>query len=202
MTDPGAGRSDTSDQRIWPLVVGALIVVGLLIGGGIVLAGGDRVRASSTASISARESPSPPPVDQAQLDGIYRVTLVVRSARNLASLAGIDQPVPGKRRSATWRLFPTCSVDATPCAASWEGRRPPLTLAGALWSGTIVGPRAPCLDGGRMAAPIEMRLSPQDGAIVDGAWVVRSFVGTSSVSFRCAGFAPSRGVVDVTAFRI
>jgi hypothetical protein len=202
MTDPGDGGADLSERRVWPLVVAALIVVGLLIGGGIVLAGGDPVAPASSNSASTSTSPSLPPVDQAQLGGSYRVTLVVRGARNLASLAGIDQPVPGKRRTATWRFFPTCSLDEAPCPVSWEGRRPRLELADAAWSGTIAGPPAPCLNGGRIEAPIQMHLTPQDGVIVDGRWFVRSFVGTSSVTFRCPGFAPSHGVVDVTAFRI
>jgi hypothetical protein len=202
MTDPGEGGSGQAERRVWPLVVAALIAVGLLIGGGIVLAGDGPAEPTSTISASTGVSTSPQPVTDAQLGGTYRVTLVVRSARNLASLAGIDQPVPGKRRTATWRFFPTCSQNAAPCAASWEGRRPSLEPAGPAWSATIAGPRAPCLAGGQIDAPIQMRLTPQDGVDAEGGWFVRSFVGTTSVGFRCPGFAPSRGVVDVTAFRI
>lgn len=202
MTDPGTGAGGASGRRVWPLVVAALVVVGLLIGGGVALVANDPADPSSSSSASTTASPVPPPVDQAQLAGRYRVTLVIRGATNLAVLAGVDHPVPGLRRTTSWRFFPTCAADTAPCDASWEGRRPPLSLSGSTWSATILGPPAPCLDGGHITAPIGMRLVAQDAVATDDGWVVRSFVGTSSIAFRCPGFAPSHGVVDVSGYRI
>ncbi len=201
MNDRDGGASDARGRRVWPLVVAAFVVVGLLIGGAIVLAGRDDAQVSPTVA-PGNASPSPLPLDRAQLAGSYRVTLVVRSARNLASLTGITPPVPGGRRTVTWRFFPICSQEAAPCAASWEGRSPALEPTGASWSATIQGDRAPCLDGGRIDAPTDLRLRPRDGVSSAQGWVVRSFVGTSSVAFRCPGFAPSRGVVEFSAYRL
>jgi hypothetical protein len=178
-----------------------LVVMGLLIGGAIVLAERDDAQVSPTIA-PGTTSPSPLPLDRAQLAGSYRVTLVVRSARNLASLTGITPPVPGERRTVTWRFYPTCSQESAPCATSWEGRSHDLEPSGASWSAIIEGDSAPCLDGGRIDVPTNLRLRPRDGAFAPQGWVVRSFVGTSSVAFRCPGFAPSRGVVEVSAFRL
>ena len=197
MTEPG-GR--VPERRVWPLVVGASIVVGLLLGGGVA-----RIRSDPAPPPSASATPSAstttPPLALAQLDGTYRVTLIVRGARNLALLAGIGRPVPGERRDAIWRFFPVCAPEAMPCPASWEGRRPPLSLQGERWAGTIARSRAPCRIGIRTPAPIRLSLRPQDGVTTEGAWVVRSFVGTYAVAFRCPGFAPSRGVVEVAGSR-
>jgi len=189
-----------ADRRVWPLVVGALIVVGLLIGGGIARVRNDPNPPTPPASVTPTTSPSTPPLALAQLDGPYRVTLIVRGARNLASLAGIDQPVPGDRRETVWRFFPTCSADAEPCPASWEGHRPPVFPSGDRWAGTIAG-RAPCRNGGRVQAPIVLDLRPRSGVTIGGHRVVGSFVGTYSVTFRCPGFASAHGTVEVSGFR-
>jgi len=55
---------------------------------------------SSPPSLAATAEIGLPAAGLAQLDGVYDVRLKVRSARSLAAMLGIDQPVPGKRGRA------------------------------------------------------------------------------------------------------
>lgn len=189
----GGPPPDGADRTALPFVLAALAVLGLLAGGAWILA----TRGDGTSAVPSAPAPSLP---SAQLDGPYAVTIVVRSAANLASIHGIPRPVPGSSRIATWRFYRTCDPSATPCPASWRGRGDPLTPQGAVWSGTVSGPGV-CFDGARAEATIGLRLTVREAGFVADEWVARSFTGVSSVRFHCPGFAPSRGVVDVTGVR-
>jgi hypothetical protein len=196
----GAGAARV--RLTWPIVV-SLCVIGLLAGGGLLLATDRGTQATATPP-TPTTSPGPPPLEQAQLRGSYRVRLVVRTARNLASIAGIDRPVPGSRRVGRWRFFAMCEPDGTAvaCPASWGGREGLLVPQAATWLGTVIGPRAACFGATRVPGPIELHLDARDAVMDGGAWVVRSFVGTWAVTFRCPGFAISRGTVEVSGSRL
>jgi hypothetical protein len=141
-----------------------------------------------------------PALSSARLDGAYRVRMQVRSAVNLASLEGIPHPVTGARGSAVWVFTLRCATPTT-CVARWRGRAGAIRSHGAAWSGTVTGRRAACLGKPPARAPVRLHILAQGGAMSGGDWVVSRWLGTSSVRFHCAGFAPSRGTVKVMGSR-
>ena len=52
-----------------------------------------------------------PPDEMAQLAGIYRVRLTLRSARSIGAAFGIEDPIPGKRGTDRWSFESTCDED-------------------------------------------------------------------------------------------
>jgi hypothetical protein len=137
-----------------------------------------------------------PPLSSARLDGVYRVTLRVRTATNLASLEGIPHPVTGARGTAVWVFTLRCAGPA-PCVAHWRGRAGGIRPQGSVWAGGVTGRRAACLGQPPARAPVRLQIAALAGAMSGGDWVITRWHGTSSVRFHCAGFAPSRGTVDV-----
>lgn len=199
-----AGPARSGERLIaWPLVA-ALCVTGLLAGGGLLLATGDGRRSTPTTPTISPSPTASPALEDAQLAGDYGIRLVVRTSRNLASLAGIDRPVPGRHRRGSWRFYATCDPGSSvgTCPASWGGREGALVPEGTSWIGTVVGPRAACFGDREVPGPIQLQLEARDAAEDAGTWVVRSFTGTWSVAFRCPGFAGSRGTVEVSGHRI
>jgi hypothetical protein len=139
-----------------------------------------------------------PANDLAQLDGVYDVHLKVRSARSLAAMLGIDQPVPGTRDTDEWTFESTCSPSDTACPTTWEGQGGVLRPDGRRWRGSISGPDARCGGGTRVSAPIAFDLRTLEAAVEGAIWRVRSFTGTVSIRFVCPGFGTSTGTLEVT----
>lgn len=141
-----------------------------------------------------------PAVSSARLDGVYRVALQVRTAVNLASLEGIRHPVAGARGSTSWSFTIRCA-SPTGCVAHWRGRMGAIRPQGAVWAGTVTGRRAACLGKPPARAPVRLRIVTLGGVMSGNDWVISRWRGTSSVRFHCAGFAPSRGTVEVVGAR-
>jgi hypothetical protein len=139
-----------------------------------------------------------PPMEVAQLDGIYDVRLKVRSARSLGAMLGIEQPVPGKRDTDQWTFDSTCSPQGAACPTTWEGQDGVLRPDGSRWRGSISGPDAQCGGGTKAAAPIAFDLRTVEAAAQGPIWRVRSFTGVVSIRFVCPGFGPSTGSLEVT----
>jgi hypothetical protein len=201
VTDAAGGSPPGGTSRAtWPVVGLALVVVGLLAGGGIVLAS-DGAPGSAPPTLTptpVTSTPTPvPTIGDAQLAGTYDVRLVVRTAHNLATLAGMVAPVPGMHSADRWTFYPTCLAAAFPCAASWEGHDPPLRPTDGVWTAMVGGPPAACTGGRHVAAPIGFRLVALAGEISAPGWAVQSFTGTWTIAFRCPGFSPSRGTVEI-----
>ena len=154
--------------------------------------GGDSPPSNPAAAVAPL-----PPLQAAQLMGIYDVTLVVRSAVNLRSLSGIRSPTPGQHGTSTWGFRPLCGLNERGCPTAWTGRSGTLRALGGMWSGRVFGPRARCPDGTSQASPIDVRLRAGGAAMIDGVWSVTSFDGLYAVGFRCPGFLASRGTVAV-----
>jgi hypothetical protein len=150
----------------------------------------------------AVDAPVPtPPDDAAHLDGVYDVSLTVRSARSIGAAFGIDDPLPGKRGTDRWSFAATCGADQGACPSTWTGLDGDITPRGTRWNGTVQGLPARCGRDGRAAAPIELSIRSIDVAVVDGAWVVTGFRGSATVSFRCPGFPAASATVEVTGTR-
>jgi hypothetical protein len=139
-----------------------------------------------------------PAAGLAQLDGVYDVRLKVRSARSLAAMLGIDQPVPGKRDTDQWTFGSTCSMQGAACPTTWEGLDGVLRPDERHWRGSIAGPDARCGGGTKVPAPIAFDLRTVDAAAEGAIWRVRSFTGTVSIRFVCPGFGSSSGTIEVT----
>lgn len=138
-----------------------------------------------------------PPIASAHLDGVYRVSLVVRAAVNLASLEGITHPAPGVDGRSEWIFTVRCAAPDA-CVAHWRGRAGAIRPRGSVWAGTVTGLPAPCLHHPPARAPVRLRIVALGGAMKGGEWVISRFRGTSSVRFHCPGFVPSHGTVAVT----
>jgi hypothetical protein len=151
----------------------------------------------SPASNSAEAAAPLPPLEAAQLMGIYDVTLVVQEATNVRSLSGILDPRPGEHRTTTWGFQPLCAANEGACATRWTGRSGTLRAQGGEWSGRVFGPRARCAGGRTEASAIDVRLKAGAAAMIGGAWSVTSLTGLYSVGFRCPGFLASHGTLAV-----
>ena len=153
---------------------------------------------SSPPSSEATAEIGLPAAGLAQLDGVYDVRLKVRSARSLAAMLGIDQPVPGKRGTDRWTFDSTCSPQDVACPTTWEAQDGVLRPDARRWRGSIAGPDARCGGGTKVPAPIAFDLRTVDAAAEGVIWRVRSFAGIVSIQFVCPGFGPSTGTLEVT----
>jgi hypothetical protein len=142
-----------------------------------------------------------PPDDVARLEGVYQVALTVRSARSIGAAFGIEHPLPGKRGTDRWSFDSTCGDDEGACPSTWSGLEGVITPRGSSWTGRVEGLPARCGRDGRAPAPIDLSLRSVDVAVIDAAWVVTSFRGTATVSFRCPGFPAASATVEVTGSR-
>jgi hypothetical protein len=142
-----------------------------------------------------------PPDDAAHLEGVYDVSLTVRSARSIGAAFGIDNPLPGKRGTDRWSFASMCGPDEGACPSTWTGLDGDITPRGSQWKGSVEGLPARCGRDGRADAPIELSLRSVDVAVVDGVWVVTGFRGSATVSFRCPGFPAAAATVEVTGSR-
>jgi hypothetical protein len=142
-----------------------------------------------------------PPDDVAHLDGVYDVTLTVRSARSIGAAFGIDNPLPGKRGTDRWSFASTCGADEGACPSTWTGLEGDITPRGSRWDGRVEGLPARCGREGRAPAPIDLAIRSVDVGVVDEAWVVTGFRGSATVSFRCPGFPGASATVEVTGAR-
>jgi len=156
---------------------------------------------SSPPSLAATAEIGLPAAGLAQLDGVYDVRLKVRSARSLAAMLGIDQPVPGKRGTDQWTFDSMCSPQDVACPTTWEAQEGALRPEERHWRGSIAGPDARCGGGTKVPAPIAFDLRTVDAAAEGSIWLVRSFTGTVSIRFVCPGFEPSSGTLEVTGIR-
>lgn len=153
---------------------------------------------SSPPSSEALAEIGLPAADLAQLDGVYDVRMKVRSARSLAAMLGIDQPVPGKRDTDQWTFASTCSPQDAACPTTWEAQDGVLRPDERRWRGSISGPDARCGGGTKVPAPIAFELRTVDAAAEGAIWRVGSFTGMVSIRFVCPGFGPSTGTLEVT----
>lgn len=153
---------------------------------------------SSLPSSEATAEIGLPAADLAQLDGVYDVRLKVRSARSLAAMLGIDEPLPGKRDTDQWTFDSTCSPQDAACPTTWEAQGGVLRPEGRRWRGSISGPDARCGGGTKVPAPIAFDLQAVDAAAEGAIWRVRSFTGVVSIRFVCPGFGPSTGTLEVS----
>ena len=142
-----------------------------------------------------------PPDGAAHLDGVYDVSLTVRSARSIGAAFGIEDPLPGKRGTDRWSFASTCRADEGACPSTWTGLEGDITPRGSRWKGRVEGLPARCGRDGRAAAPIDLSIRSVDEAVVDGAWLVTGFRGSATVSFRCPGFPAASATVEVTGTR-
>jgi hypothetical protein len=142
-----------------------------------------------------------PPLTAARLEGTYHVNLTVRRAKNVASLAGIEQPVRGKEGTDAWNFASTCEPGLSACATTWQDNVGKIRPRGTSWRGVSRGPDAHCFADTQVHAPVRFRLNARDARVADGAWVVDRFTGTMKVSFHCPGFPPSAGTVWVIGHR-
>jgi hypothetical protein len=142
-----------------------------------------------------------PPEDAAHLDGVYDVSLTVRSARSIGAAFGIDNPLPGKRGTDRWSFASTCGTDEGACPSTWTGLEGDITPRGPRWGGRVEGLPARCGRDGRAPAPIDLSIRSVDVAVADEAWVVTGFRGSATVSFRCPGFPAASATVEVTGTR-
>jgi hypothetical protein len=127
-----------------------------------------------------------PPLEEAQLDGAYRVRETVRSAIHLSTLDGIDDPRHGREVTNTWSFSALCAGDAGACSTDWF-RWGPLVNDGRLYEASFRSRPATCSDGRRTPTTIRLRLVVDRGGASGGLWLVERFHGTMDVSFTCPG---------------
>ncbi len=144
---------------------------------------------------------STPPESAAHLDGVYHVSLTVRSARSIGAAFGIENPLPGKRSNDRWSFASTCGPDEGACPSNWTGLEGDISPRGPRWQGRVEGLPARCGRDGRAAAPIDLSVRSVDVAVIDGEWIVAGFRGSATVSFRCPGFPAASATVEVTGSR-
>jgi hypothetical protein len=142
-----------------------------------------------------------PPETAAHLDGVYDVSLTVRSARSIGAAFGIENPLPGKRGTDRWSFASTCGPGEGACPSTWTGLEGEIAPRGSEWRGRVEGLPARCGRDGRAAAPIDLSVRSVDVAVVDSEWVVTGFRGSATVSFRCPGFPAASATVEVTGSR-
>ncbi len=136
-----------------------------------------------------------PPIRAAQLDGKFRVRIVVVRAANLGKLEGIEHPRAGDHRSATWSFAAACYPDRGACPTNWFGR---LVPHGVTYVGSFPAAKASCFNGVKTPTHIDMRLKVTKAAALDSFWRASAFKGTYTVSFSCHGGFSSIGVLGVT----
>ena len=134
-----------------------------------------------------------PPVEAAQVEGIFRVMRTVKRARNLQALEGIPNPRSGVEAETDWRFVATCPPAVGACPIRWNGHPGLLVPDGAVYRGTSAAGFARCPGGGRVPAPIRFRVRVTQAGVVGGAWVASTIRGRLISAFVCPRFAPSSG---------
>jgi len=159
-----------------------------------------RYEVEAIAEDGARSASAPtyvvvplPPVEAAQLTGLYRVTRRVTRARNLEELEGIPNPRPGTEDTTDWTFAATCPPAVGACPVRWNGHPGRLTPDEGLYQGRSIAGFARCPEGGRVRAPIVFRIRVIEADVVEGAWVASRIKGRLTSSFECPGFASSTG---------
>lgn len=143
------------------------------------------IGADSTSRTTTLQVTTPvPPMEEAQLDGPFRVRETVRKATNLSALEGIDDPRPGADTTSTWSFSASCADDAGACAADWF-RWGPLLNDGLRYEGSFRSRPATCSDGHRTPTTTRMRFVVEGARASAGRWLVDAFRGTMEMSFRC-----------------
>jgi hypothetical protein len=127
-----------------------------------------------------------PSIEQAQLDGAYRVRETVRRATNLSTLDGIDDPRRGREMSGTWSFSAVCADDAGACPTDWF-RWGPLANDGPVYEASFRSLPATCSDGRRTPTTTRLRLVVERSRAAGGRWLVDRFHGTMELSFTCPG---------------
>jgi len=136
-----------------------------------------------------------PPLAAAQLDGAYKVRLIVTKAKNLSSLEGFTTPHAGDTRSDTWNFAIRCADTQGACPTRWESLGA-IAPQGREYRGSFIAGRAECHPGGGAPNHFAMNLGIRAAHVVDGRWLVSAFAGSYSVSFSCPG-GPSTGALRV-----
>jgi hypothetical protein len=157
---------------------------------GVRAIGADGASPVSTVRVT---TPVPPP-EEAQLDGSYRVRETVRTAFNLSTLEGMDNPQPGSVAGNTWAFSALCADDAGACPANWF-RWGPLVNDGRRYEGTFPSQPATCAGGRRTPTTTRMQLVVEGGRASGGLWFVGRFHGVMTLSFTCPGGGRSAGVL-------
>jgi hypothetical protein len=137
-----------------------------------------------TSEVSVR-TPTPP-LEEAQLTGDFRVRETVRSATNLSSVEGIENPRPGSTTTNTWSFDAACAAQAGACPTDWFTWGP-LQDHGTHYDGTFRARPATCSGGRTAPTTMEMHLVISHARAVDGRWVADRFRGSMRVSFSCPG---------------
>jgi hypothetical protein len=127
-----------------------------------------------------------PPLEEAQLDGAYRVRETVRSATNLSTLDGMDEPRHGSEVTSTWSFSALCADDAGACSVDWF-RWGPLVNDARRYEARFQSRPATCSNGRRTLTTTRLRLFVDRGRASGGRWLVDRFHGTMDLSFTCPG---------------
>jgi hypothetical protein len=135
-----------------------------------------------------------PPLEEAQLDGSYRVRETVRTASNLSTLDGLDDPRRGEQVTSTWSFSARCADDSGACSVDWF-RWGPLINDGSRYEASFRSLPATCSDGRRTPTTTRLQLVVDRGRASGGRWVVDRFHGAMDLSFRCPGGGPSTGTL-------
>jgi hypothetical protein len=164
---------------------------------GIQAVGPDGTGPTTEASV---KTPTPPVVES-QLDGSYRVTMRVRSVRNITSFLGIDHPRLGSTSNTKWSFAATCGADEGACPVRWFDRGP-IPPDGRGYAGSFPDGEASCGGGGKAPVTATMDLGSVGAKAEAPRWLVQRFHGTFAVEFDCPGGGGiSRGVVEVDGHR-
>ncbi len=142
-----------------------------------------------------------PPVDAAQLEGVFHVTRVVTRAENLKELEGISDPSPGVEAETDWTFVASCPPAVGACPVRWNDHPGMLVPDGGVYRGESAAGFARCRGGDRVRAPIRFRVRVTDATVVGGAWVASQIRGRLTSSFVCPGFAPSSGAARFLGVR-
>jgi hypothetical protein len=142
-----------------------------------------------------------PPIEAAQLEGVFRVTRTVRRAKNLEALEGITDPRPGMEDATDWLFVATCPPEVGACPVRWNDHPGLLVPDGGIYRGTSAAGFARCHGGGRVRAPIGFTIRVTEAIVVGGAWVASAIRGRLATRFACPGFAPSSGAARFVGAR-
>jgi hypothetical protein len=142
-----------------------------------------------------------PPVEAAQLEGVFRVTRSVTRAENLEELEGIPDPSPGVEAEADWTFVASCPPAVGACPVRWNGHPGLLVPDGVVYRGESAAGFARCRGGAHVRAPIRFRVRVTEAEAVGGAWVASRIRGRLTSSFACPGFAPSAGAARFAGVR-
>ncbi len=150
---------------------------------------------TSSKSAAAEAIVPTPPIRLAQLDGEFKVRIVVVRAANLGKLEGIEHPRPGDHRSSSWSFAAVCNPDQGACPTRWFGR---LVPHGVTYVGSFPTVKASCFGGVKTLTHVDMRLRVTEAAAFGSFWRASAFEGTYTLSFSCPGGFSSIGTLRVT----